>query len=137
MDKKPSKFFAHLSTNCLTQTPQMLKKNTLSLSSLAPSSSTSHGQSLQRGQCFFLLSDKHSLNTLDVPGSMGNAVSGYKVTLTEFLLCTRYSTKHFSYINPFNSHNNSMEYTILILLKKRNGVTESKLLTQVTLLISA
>lgn len=104
---------------CLTQTPQMLKKNILSLSFLAPSSSTSYGQSLQRGQCFFLLFDRHSLNNYPVPSSMGNAVSGYKVTLTELLLYTRHCTKHFSCINPFNSQNNSMEYAILILYKKK------------------
>lgn len=51
VDRKLSTFsFTHLSTNCLTQTPQMLKKNPLSLSSLAPSSSASDGQFLQRAR---------------------------------------------------------------------------------------
>ena len=119
VDKKLSTFsFTHLSTNCLTQTPQMLKKNPLSLSSLAPSSSASDGF-LQRAR--LVLTTRQTVTKhLRCAWPYGDASSGYKITLTELLLCIQHCTKHFPCINSFNPCNNSLEYVLSSFYRKRN-----------------
>lgn len=59
------------------------------LSFLSPTSPTSYGQFQQKEQCFFLLFDRHLLNSYYVPGSVGNSGNGYEIILIELLMYTQ------------------------------------------------